>query len=62
MYRPSNLEVFFFSRFTIEVAASENWDVVGFVWDGASAVVSFEALTSVRVLSSFDVWEFSLEL
>ena len=44
----------------IKVAVSKNWEVFAFVGDGASAIASFEALTSVRVLYSFDVREFSL--
>ena len=48
--RPSNLEVIFFSRFMIKVAVSNNWEVLAFVWDGASTIVSFEVLTSVGVL------------
>ena len=57
---PSNLEVIFFSRFMIKLAVSGNWEVLAFVWDGVSTIASFEGLTSVYVLSSIGVREFTL--
>ena len=46
----------------IKIAVLETWEVLAFVRDGASTIVSFEALTSVEVLSSINVREFSLVL
>ena len=45
-----------------EVIVSENWEVLAFVSDGASTIVSLETLTSVGVLSSIELREFSLIL
>ena len=52
--RPSNLEVIFFSRFMIKVAVSENLEVLAFALGGVLTILSFEAPTSVDVLSSID--------
>ena len=46
----------------IKIAVLETWEVLAFVRDGVSTVVSFEALTSVEVLSSSNERESSLIL